>query len=390
MSSTQDFPKNELSVSADGALAALGRFPEQGVQLVEAWVKNNNAAAVAEAADRAAGPVRKAARRGLNVLRSRGVAVPDKGRVAKLASSSEPETTEAWMLAPDTAGNVLLVIASRSRTSRYKAAFFFVHDVQGVQRVEVSELSHSGLKKSIARVLPNAHYKPVSVPVEWARHRIACAKAAHSETTKPLPLGLDSASALLEPMPEKAPEHPFDSEGLELSEDDAQELGMDSAKLHALPEFSGWFPPGEAVDELLKQLGENMQVAPGEEPDAEKIQTALEAEIKAATDRYYSPQVREQLTHAMKDSVLSVLVRDGEQTALEVVAAMGCIERRGLITDPPHEVGFLKGFFDKAVSYLLARGGGSLRIPMPARPPQETAEPAALDTQADVTESAGD
>ena len=168
MSSTQDFPKNELSVSADGALAALGRFPEHGVQLVEAWVKNNNAAAVAEAADRAAGPVRKAARRGLSVLRSRGVTVPEKGRVAKLASSSEPETTEAWMLAPDTAGNVLLVIASRSKTSRYKAAFFFVHDVQGVQRVEVSELSHSGLKKSIARVLPSARYKPVSVPVEWA------------------------------------------------------------------------------------------------------------------------------------------------------------------------------------------------------------------------------
>ena len=112
--------------------------------------------------------------------------------------------------------------------------------------------------------------------------------------------------------------------------------------------------------------------------------------FKAATDRYYSPQVREQLTRAMKDSVLSVLARDGEQTALEVVAAMGCIERRGLITDPPHEVGFLKGFFDKAVSYLLARGGGSLRIPMPARPPEQTSEPAALDTQADVTESAGD
>ncbi len=387
MNATQEFPNSELTVGADGALSALSRFPEKGVQLVEAWVKNNNAAAVAEAADTAAGPVRKAARRGLSVLRSRGVEVPEKGRVASLAAKSEPETTEAWMLAPDTSGSVLLVIATRSRTSRYKAAFFFVHDEQGVLRVEVAELSHSGLKKSIAKVLPSARYKAVSVPVEWARYRIAQAKIAHAATGRPLPLGVDSADGLLQPVPAQAPDHPFDAEGLELSEDDAKDLGMDSAKLHSLPEFAGWFPPGPAVDEMLTKLGENMEVAPGEEPDAAKVQAALEAEIKAAADRYFSPQVREALVRAMKDSVVSVLARDGEQTALEVVATMGCIERRGLITDPPHEVGFLKAFFDKAVSYLLARGGGSLRIPVPRNPTTaQPAEPASLDTNANVSE----
>ncbi len=77
----------------------------------------------------------------------------------------------------------------------------------------------------------------------------------------------------------------------------------------------------------------------------------------------------------MKDSALSVLAREGEQKALELSAVIKSIETRGLITDPPHELGFLKGFFDKAVSLLLAQGGGSLRIPVPAKPDAAPTEP---------------
>ena len=66
----------DLSASAETALQALQRAGEQSVALVEAWVKAGNAAAVNEASERAQGAARKAARRGLNVLKARGVAVP--------------------------------------------------------------------------------------------------------------------------------------------------------------------------------------------------------------------------------------------------------------------------------------------------------------------------
>ncbi len=35
---------------------------------------------------------------------------------------------------------------------------------------------------------------------------------------------------------------------------------------------------------------------------------------------------------------------------------MKVIEAAGLVTDPPHEVPFLRGFFDKAIGGLLAQG----------------------------------
>ena len=169
-----------------------------------------------------------------------------------------------------------------------------------------------------------------------------------------------------------AVEHPFDAEGLELGDDDVKELAARSVTLHSLPEFQGWFPPQQAVEELLAKVGETL--TPGEEPPAELIQQRVEAEIRASTDRFFTPERRTDLVNNMKDSAISVLAREGEVQALSLVATMKCIDRCGLITDPPHEVPFLRAFFDKAIAVLLRQGGGRLRIPIPQRPKTETAE----------------
>ncbi|MCK6536931.1 MAG: hypothetical protein L6Q84_28515 [Polyangiaceae bacterium] len=373
------FDDRLLDVNADGALAALAGA---GPALVDAWVKRGNAAAVAEVAERGEGPARKAARRGIGVLKSRGVPVPEKTRTATLAGPAKQEVHEAWMMPPDSVGNSLLVVASHAGASRYKTAFVVINDSLGVHRVDVGEQSLSQLKATMTKALPGAPCKPLQVPVGWVRHRIAAARKRHAERGVPEPLGFTSARSLLEPVPEAAPPHPFDEEGLEVAQEDAMTFARTSASLHSLPEFRGWFPSQEAVEEMLVKVGET--VPAGEQPDPEKLKAALETEIVAATDRYFSPERRAELVRAMKDSALSVLARDGEQKALEVSATMTGIESRGLITDAPHEVGFLKGFFEKAISLLLARGGGSLRIPVRAAPPQPaeaaaeaTAEPGA-------------
>ncbi|MCA9598584.1 MAG: hypothetical protein KC776_34975 [Myxococcales bacterium] len=365
-----------VKASAEDALTALDSAGSAAVALVDAWVQAKNTAAVMAAAEGASGPVRKAARRGLSVLKSRGVAVGEPKKEKPAAPKSE-EIVEAYMLAPDTAGSLLFVVATRSVAKRSRSAFVFLNDEVGIHRVDVGEMSQSGLKDAMAKVLPGAQYKPVKVPVEWARYRIAEARKHHAEGGAPEPLGLTSAQALITPVPDKAPVHPFDDEGLELSDEDASEMGAGSTKLHGYPEFRGWFPTRAAVDEMMMKLGET--ITPGKEPDQEALKELLEKEIDAATDRYFSPQRRAGLTRAMRDSALSILAREGEQAALEVVAAIKCIDRCGLITDPPHEVGFLRGYFEKAVSLMLTQNAGSLRIPVmrpPAAPEATDAEPA--------------
>jgi hypothetical protein len=378
--SSLELEPNLIDATADTALLAISRAAADAEALIQAWIQRSNAAAISEVAERGTGQARKSARRALNVLRSRGVRVPERRRVASVNAPSE-ELHEAWLLAPDGAGNVLLVFTAHNKTSRYRSAFVVMHEALGIHRVDLAELSQSQLKDAMAKFIPGADYRAVRVPVPWARARVAQARKRHAQRGIPEPLGLTSAAALLEPVPSQEPQHPFEEEGLELSDDDARELTKQSARLHALPEFRGWFPAREAIDELLAKVGESLD--PGDENDADKMRACMDREIAAATDRYFSPQRREQLVSSLKDSAISVLQREGEVIALELVAAMKLIERAGLITDPPHEVPFLRAFFEKAISVLAAQGQGRLRIPIRPKPsPAEAASSEAPSSEA--------
>lgn len=359
------FDDTLLGAGADTALAALERAGDRAEALVEAWIKANNAAAVNAAADGADGKARKAARRGLNVLKARGVKLPETARVASVSGDKATETVEAWLLAPDGNGATLVTIASRSPTSRYKAIFVLVA-TGGVVRVTSGELSQSELKDTFTRAVRGA-YRPVTIPLEYARARIDAARRAMKAQGIAEPLGFAGAEALLGTPPAGPLEHPLDAEGLELGDEDAKDLTAKSASLHALPEFASWLPPKPMVDELLALVGASL--TPGEKPDQAQFDAALKEQLLAATDRFFTPERRAELVNVMKDSALSVLARDGEEKALAVVGAMRGIEKAGLITDPPREVPFLLGFFEKAIAVLLAQGNGQLRVPIPQKAP---------------------
>src|SRR5687768_18447225 len=74
------FDAGTLETSAERAPGAVNAAGERAAALVEAWVQAKNAAAVAAVAedDKAPPSARKAARRGLNVLKARGVAIPER------------------------------------------------------------------------------------------------------------------------------------------------------------------------------------------------------------------------------------------------------------------------------------------------------------------------
>ena len=372
-------PFEERLVNADrtNALDAVREAASRGEELVRAWLEAGNAGAVAEVAERGDGAARKSARRALNVLRSRGVRIPEKKRVATLANAAE--TVEAWMMAPDSGGMQLFAITSRGPSGRYNASFVYLHGSMGVARVDNATMSQSQLKEHFAKVLPGAGYGATSVPAPWARFRIADARRIQSERKLAEPLGFTTAARLLEPVPSEPVTHPFDDEGFELSDDDAAELAKSSATLHNTPEFRSWLPTNTAMQELLVNVGGKL--TPGETPDPQVVTQHLQSEISAATDRFFSPEVREELVRRMKDSAFSALARDGEQRALEIAATMKTILKCGLVTDPPRDVPFLKAFFDKAVALMLAQSGGRLRIPVPAALAPDEAVPAPAEAE---------
>ena len=109
------------------------------------------------------------------------------------------------------------------------------------------------------------------------------------------------------------------------------------------------------------------------------IDPIVKEQIRAATDRYFTPERRATLASRMQDSGLSVLARLGEDAARQVSAVIQTIRGAGLITNPPSEIGFLTAFFEKALTVLAAQQGGRLRVPLTAAPPGG----AAAETQED-------
>ena len=357
------FEPSLLTASADEALAALAQAQTQATALVEEWVRRGNAEAVQAVAEGGSGIHRKTARRGLSVLRSRGIRLPERKRVAQLGKKAD-ETVEAWLLPPYPDGTVVIVIASHAPASRYHAGFFILDDTEGLKQVDYGELSQSQLKETFGRGLLPIQ-KPIPVSVAWARSRVIAARG-HHDAKHPEPLGMGRAAFLLGEQEGLVEEHPFDQEGLELADDDARERAKACESLHGLSEFAHWMAPEEAVDELLLELGQHL--TSGTEPEEQQLRDWLEEEVNAATDRFFLPERRDDLLRAMRDGALGVLQREGEQRALDVVAVMSCIRNAGLITDPPHEVEFLRVFFHKALSLRQARDGGNLRIPVPTLP----------------------
>jgi hypothetical protein len=357
------FDQTLLGADASVALGAAESAGARAVELVEAWVKQGNVAAVAVVAERGSGALRKAARRGLNVLKSRGAKLESSPRVGTVALSERDResVTEAWFVPPDSMGSVLIVLASRSPTSRAKSGFFYLHDSVGLHSASVGSLSGSALKEALKRAA-EAGPQPVRVPLEYARYRVALGRQELKSRNAPEPLGMINAADLLEPAPSEAVAHPLDGEGLELSDEDAAELSKNSAELHALREFRNWLPERAAIDEMLREIGQ--QLPSGDKPDAEAVQKLIQDGVAAATDRYFGPERRALLARRLKDSALSVLATEGESRALELVATIKVIEKAGLITDPPRDVAFLRAFFEKAIATLAHQGGGRLQVPV--------------------------
>ncbi|NLE87445.1 MAG: hypothetical protein GX607_13730 [Myxococcales bacterium] len=358
---TKDTTAFDPQTPSAEALSAAERAGARVDELIHAWREAGNAAAIVEVAEAGTGAARKAARRALNVLRSRGVPLPERRKVAQVTIEDETQL-EAWMAPPDGALNLVLVVARWPKARRGRVVFAHVNDAAGLLQLQLAEIAQSGLKAEVKRLFGDRS-RLVKVPVEWARARIAAARAKNAETKVPLPLGLTSAADLLEPVPSDV-SHPFDEEGLDLADEDAKSVAEGSALLHQLPEFGPWLPSRQAAQEMLFEIGKDLE--PGAQPDEAEMRERVQAAIRSATDRYFSPQIRERLVTAMKDSALSVLAREGEVKTLEVVAAIKAIQNCGLITDPPHEVPFLRAFFEKALQVLMAQNQGQLRVPVRA------------------------
>jgi hypothetical protein len=272
-----------------------------------------------------------------------------------------PATLEATFLPPDATGTSAITIASREASGRYHIAEVIARDGIGILHAGSAWLSGTQLKESRARAENAIGIAPVAVPVEWARHRIAAARERNATSRQVVPLGFDRCRDLVEPVPAGEPAHPTADLDAQVTSELASARAPGSATLHGEQEFRGWLPDQSALNEMLQKLGERL--GPEGLKDGDKVNEAMTEEMAAATDRFFTPELRAVMAKRMRDAAISVRARKGEARTIDVLATARAVEEAGLITSPPREIPFLTGFFQKALGILAQQGGGQLRVP---------------------------
>jgi hypothetical protein len=363
------FDQADLTASWETAVEAARKAGDRASALVDAWLAASNIDAIAAVVDDDAvsGAARKNARRALNVLKSRGLAIPTKPRVSRIDSRAAV-ALEATFLPPDSTGTTAISITSRDASGRYHLAEVIVRENVGIVNAGSAWLSGTQLREGRARALEGLGVAPAHVPVEWARARIAAAKKQNAASGRILPLGLAGCQELIELAADAVVVHPLaDIEAAVTSEvATARTAGSDS--LHEEPEFRSWLPDRGTLEDLLQHLGQRL--GPQGTSDPQLVNTALREEMESSTDRFFSPDVRNVIATRMHDAAISVRSRKGNDRATDVLAVARAVREAGLITAPPREIPFLVAFMQKGISLMAHQGGGSLRIPMAAPAPQ--------------------
>jgi hypothetical protein len=319
-----------------------------GADLVGAWIAAKNAAAVAAIAadDSAPTPARKAARRGINVLKSRGVPIPERPRVARIAP--EAVTYEAWFRPPDAAGSSAFTMGVRSAQGRYRLVDVIIKRGTGLVSVADMEMSRSQLVTTFEGIAQRFGAPPAPVPVEWARARIADAHAENERSKTIVPLGFESHRDLIGTPPPQKPAHPADALGLETV--DPADAVARSGKLHGEPELRGWLPDPPAMQEMLLAIQTKVVHAAGSDPATTEGMVA--AIITDSTDKFFAAERRQDVAGALRDAAISVAARGARDRAADIMA----LSRAVGATDPaPSAIPFLRGFFEKAFGLAAAR-----------------------------------
>jgi hypothetical protein len=348
------FAPDWLHADAARARALVDEAGERGADLVGAWIACRNAAAVAEVAsdDGAPTAARKAARRGINVLKSRGVAIPERRREGVAAPTAA--TYEAWFRPPDGAGTSAFTLGARGAGGRYRLVDVIVKDGIGLVSVAGMEMSRTQLRDTFDGIERRFGHAPVEVPVAWAQARIAAARRENAAQGTPVPLGLEQHRDLLGGAPASAPLHPADEAGLALPAGDVAIAR--SGTLHAEPELRGWLPEPAAMQQLLRDVEEQKESLKG--ADRATTEAKVLTIIERATDAYFTTEVRAKTALRMKDAAISLMGRGEMARAADLIMTARVTE--GADGPPSHAIPFLRGFFEKAFGLAAARA---------ARPP---------------------
>jgi len=199
----------------------------------------------------------RAIKRTLYRLRQKGVEWEKKTSPAKtILRPSQPGAPEGYVGAMDSSGSRVIIIGRPLARSGARVYFSIVNDLEGVQRLEISDLTKKGLKEFINESLASAEFPVVEAPGGYCAHLLREAAGHSRNDDKPLPQRYEAVEKGLSDVRWDGPVPLIYQHIREEAVKDDPRLLKESGALHRIAPFSSWFLPPEAVRKYAEAIKE--------------------------------------------------------------------------------------------------------------------------------------
>jgi hypothetical protein len=204
---------------------------------------------------RAEKEVAKEAKRGLHLLRIRGVAVPEVAPPPPLPPAPPPEPPlAAYATAIDDRGEQVVWVPRNVPGKGLEVAQAMISDVEGVLDVQVGSLGRKEWRQLARDLLSKGAAMGIG-EIDRARAHalLAAARARNERSGKPVPDGTDRFLAQLGPAP--ALEDPATAFPPLVADEERDALAA-SGKLHDLPLLKGWIAEEQFLRDVAAKIDE--------------------------------------------------------------------------------------------------------------------------------------
>ena len=258
----------------------------------------------------------KEAKRGLHLLRSRGVAVPEVPRPPGPAAAPAPEAPlPAYATAIDGQGERAVWVARSVPGKGVEIAQAVLSDEQGVLELQVGVIGRKEWRGVVKGLLEKGVAMGVGeVDRAAAVSLVAAARALNERSGRRVPEGTDLWLAQLGPAappPEPAAPGP-------LPEAEEREALAESGALHELPLFSTWLADEAFLREVAGKLDE-VAVSPLYVDERQRAEQLVRT-VEDAVDRYLDEPRRAALTRRLL-SISGHLAERGDERRARAAAA---------------------------------------------------------------------
>lgn len=199
----------------------------------------------------------KAVKRALYRLRQKGVQWEQKTVHEKpILRPLQTEAPQGYVGAMDSTGSRILIIARPRPQGGVRVYFSIVSDQEGIQRLEVTDLTKKGVKEFIAASLSSEEFPVVEAPGGYCVHLLHEAAELSQRRDKALPPGYGDAERGLRDATWDGPIPLIYQHISEKILKDRPRLLKESGALHRIAPFSSWFLNPEDLGQYAEAIRE--------------------------------------------------------------------------------------------------------------------------------------